>query len=382
MTTNIHNPSFLSSLNTIDLAAYLRLQGWKEEGKWGDKASVWIREEQEGEVLLPLTRDIGDFVLRMGDIIHTLSRLEQRPEVQVLNDLVLTSADVLRIRLHADSSSHTGTISLEDADLAIHNTREMMIAAACATIEPRGYYSSKKFTQAYDFVKKLRMAQTEQGSYIMKVISRVAPGLSQGEPDGLTPPPTKEPFERQVMYTLMSGLSALSEAAVEAGLRGNMEPFNRSVPKGVSANLCDALLGLAGSNQETSFEFTVSWAKTRLVPKQIPLSVKFLSDTLPVIEEASRGFKETSPQDEFELEGVVIKLTREAASGPGNVTILGAIEDKLRRVSAQIDEKNYHLAIPAHQSHSLIRVRGELYKSGNLWILRNTRHFQVLTSEE
>ena len=180
---NLRDKYTFSSIATLDVAAYLRSRGWFEEKKWGKKASIWLHQDLDGEILLPLSKELKDFHLRMGDIIYTLSRLENRSRLEILNDISVVSA----------------------------------------------------------------------------------------------------------------------------------------------------------------------------------------------------VFKEKSPQEEFELEGVVIKLMRTAKTGPGTITISGAVEDKVRRISAELDEKNYLVAVKAHANHDVIRVTGELVKSGGPWILKNPRYFKVLT---
>ena len=69
-----------------------------------------------------------------------------------------------------------------------------------------------------------------------------------------------EPYERRVTRALFIALAALDDAARVAAADGNMEPFQAAVKSGVSANLWDAVLGLADAASKQSIDF-------RVVPK-------------------------------------------------------------------------------------------------------------------
>ena len=73
----------------VDPAA-LRCRGWRQEADLNGKGSVWLLPAQEGreeaDITLPLQRDLGDFTLRMGEVLRTLRQIEQRPEVEILQD--------------------------------------------------------------------------------------------------------------------------------------------------------------------------------------------------------------------------------------------------------------------------------------------------------
>lgn len=383
MNVDIKDTSVLYSLAPMDIAAYLRSRSWSEVENWDNKASIWVTSSKEAEILLPFQKDLADFSLRMADVLKTLSRYEQRSQSEILHDLIVTSADVIRVRLISDNKSQTTSISLDDANVAIQSTKELMMAAACSAVEPRSYFPSKKFLQATNYTKKLRLGQTEPGSYVLTVISKVSPTLVRSKqeesPDVF---PTEEPFERQVTTMLMSGLIAVRQAAMEAGMSGNIEPFHRAVEKGASANLCDSLLGFSGANRDIAFEISMSWSRSRPIPEQIQTVVSFSTDSLPIIEEAARIFKENSYQEEFDLIGHIIGLRRETELESGNVLIVGAVEGRARKVSITLDDKLYNMAIRAHENRSIIRVEGDLVKSGNQYRMLLPRHFQILNEDE
>jgi hypothetical protein len=74
------------------------------------------------------------------------------------------------------------------------------------------------------YLTNVRMGQIERGSFMLTMLSPVPPALTppQGTPTSSEAP---EPYERQVVRTLIDALDALGGAAREAAARGGMEPF-------------------------------------------------------------------------------------------------------------------------------------------------------------
>ena len=79
------------ALRPLEVASYLRVHGWRQEADLNGKGSVWLLpaevDARRRTLRLPLQRDLGDFALRMGDVLRTLRRVERRPEPEILQDL-------------------------------------------------------------------------------------------------------------------------------------------------------------------------------------------------------------------------------------------------------------------------------------------------------
>src|SRR5437773_2550332 len=110
MNVDIRDKSALASLRLLDVIAYLRATGWQQSPRTSS-GQMWTH--RDFEVLLPGSRDVRDFALRMGDALVVLSTFEQRAQVEIFNDLVVTSADVIRIRA-SESESGDGTVPLRE----------------------------------------------------------------------------------------------------------------------------------------------------------------------------------------------------------------------------------------------------------------------------
>jgi hypothetical protein len=62
--------------------------------------------------------------------------------------------------------------------------RDLALAAPCAAITKRAHFVTRKPMKAIEYLNKVRMAHTEQGSYVLTILSPVAPALT---PEGELP---------------------------------------------------------------------------------------------------------------------------------------------------------------------------------------------------
>jgi hypothetical protein len=376
---DIRDASAIRTLRPLEVAAYLRSTGWDAKEPTA-KASTWMRTNgaEVFEVTVPLDETLRDYALRMGEVLHTLAAAENRSQGQVFSDLLTTFADVLRIRID-DPEAGDGTLSIEAHAQIAQKARDLLLAAACSAMEHRAVWHTNKPAQAIEQVRKLRVGQSERGSYIVTVISRVSPALTVPSNGELFE--SDLPFERQVTQTLATSLAALDAAAATAALSGKFDSFEQSVTKGVSANLCDAVAGLWGDEvRQRTLEFTFTWSPARPLEMQVPSQVRFSADQIPVIREASRVMKERSPVSDFELEGAVVKLDRKPGAEFGKVTVLGLVDGRPKRVTFELGEPLYHLAVQAHDQERALRCSGSLQREGRGYQLQNPR--DVIVEEE
>jgi uncharacterized Zn finger protein len=80
----------ITSINPIQIQTYLLSNGWIEEGKVNEIASIWHRSEVdkvEFEILLPENKSLKDFIQRIIDLVQVLSVFEDRKSEDILNDI-------------------------------------------------------------------------------------------------------------------------------------------------------------------------------------------------------------------------------------------------------------------------------------------------------
>jgi hypothetical protein len=384
MSANVLASDAQRALRPLEVASYLRVHGWRQEADLNGKGSVWLLPAEDGreeaDITLPLRRDLGDFALRMGDVLRTLRQVERRSEPEILQDLMTTSSDLIRVRAPS-GDAESGSLPLEQAVAFVERSRDLVLAAACAAISKRAYFATRKPTKATEYLSRVRMGQTERGSYVLTILSPVAPALApEGElPLDLEP---SEPYERQVTRTLAEGLAAMELAARDAAASGGMGGFEQAVQRGVSANLCDAVAGLSAVSPGEGLDIRIAWSRTRPVTNTVSSRVFLGSDSIPLIQEAARLFKDTAPVEDVELQGFVTRLARGPTETSGEVTLEGLVDGQLRRASVELGEGIYSQAVQAHEQRQRVACAGDLVKESGGFRLLNPRHFRVLAAEE
>jgi hypothetical protein len=382
MKASIRDAATLATMLPVESASYLRTRGWREVEHKDLRYAVWdlSREGEDFQILLPLDRSFRDYVLRMSEVLTTLALVERRSQLEILSDITTTLADVIRIRSQQEGSKD-GSLSLVGGVSLVENARDLLLAAACSTISKRAYFPTRKPDAAIHYVEKLRLGQTERGSFVVTIQSPVPPTL-QGSlfaEDYL--PESAEPFERRVAKTLMQAIAALREAADESAASGDIRPFREAVAIGVSANLCDALVGLQEGSGSEWLDIGISWAPARRMSEHIQSCVRIPREVSPVLQEAARVFKRVVPLEDFSLRGFVTDLHRED-SREGTITVSGVVEDRFRKVKVELDSSDYDRAITAHRERLPVSCEGDLVREGKGFVLKNATSFSVQRDED
>ncbi len=370
-------------LNPGDVAAYLRNSGWIEVESQPDRMSVWTSQidREEIEIILPLRRTLGDYVLRMSEVVGGIAARENRSQLEVLSDLQTAGADVIRVRFrHANAND--GSISLEQGEALIDNAREMMLAGACAVVQPKAYYATKRPDDAVEFVRRLRMGQTERGSFVLAIHSPVSPMIPGRQGVLFTP---DDPFERRAVIKLATALQSLRSATDRSLTTPDTDVFERLIPEGVSANLCSAIVGMNGKHSQHGDELRISftYARSRPAEASVPREIIIPSDHIGLIDEASRLYRRKAPPEETEIRGFVVQLKSEDINKPiaGPVTIKGYVKGEPRRIRIELGSEDHLLAMQAYEDRAEVMCSGEIIQLGSAWILKNPQRFTIVSDE-
>lgn len=374
MNVDIRDTEVLNALGPLDLELYLKSRGWNESFIMPDKYSVWITRDgnnEEYEITLPLDRTVIDYALRIGELLNTLELAENRSQTEIYNDLKTTSADIIRLKFSLPNSSG-GSIPIEKGVEIVNNVWGMMMASACSTIEPRPIFQARKPNQAVDYMKKVRLGQTEQGSYVVTVLSPVSPEINIKQTKLLNAQNSEDPFERKVILNLSTALAEMKYAAERAAVKSSFEYFEDAIEKGVSANLCEAVARLSSYNdQYQDLYVSFSLSRNRPAIADVVKNVYLSADIMPVLDEVARVFRESAPRDDFEVRGPVIRLERNEGSSAGKITVIAFIDEKPRKIIFELPDELYHLAVQAHDQEKTIACYGTLVREGRTYFLKN-----------
>jgi hypothetical protein len=102
---------------------------------------------------------------------------------------------------------------------------------------------------------------------------------------------------------------------------------------------------------------------------------------VPLLQEASRILRETTPREGFILRGFVVGLEPESDDRQGRAIIAGLIDGDLHKVECNLAGTHYLRARRAFDRRQVIRCTGDLVQSGERYILRNPRNVTLLDEE-
>lgn len=373
-------------IDTIDpglIARYLGSQNWTKLPDSFSGLEIWDKESSDHRhfrVWLPQSRRFADFDTSILRVVNTLAQVEDRSQLQIIEDFeTVGTGDIIRVKTEDEFQRHNGTLPLFNGIELMHQARDMTIAAALSTIERREVYPNRRPNQVIDYIKSVRMGQSERGSYIVKLISPI--DSAQYQQLGLEGigPPEAPPFERQVVINLERSLSALAYVANDAYKRGRFffPAFREVVDEGISANLCEAIAPRREPNEYFHpVEVSISWSYIIQSPHTAASSIVFPVQLMPLIAEAAREFRQKNPED-IVLRGYVTGLRRRKKGDPNSVTLASNVDDQLRSVKITLNEDAYELAIKAHENDSEVSIMGTLLRQGNFLTLENPTNFHI-----
>ena len=373
MNVQIRDPVLFQHLSHLDVRAYLAGQRWAEAGRIGNKATIHTQQDaahRTWEILLPSREDVADYPERMAEALRTLAQVEGRSELLIYRDLLAAGADVLRVAIpHAATD---GTIAIQEGVLLHQEAENLLLAAACAVVQPRPSYHAGKVTEAVQYLETVRLGPSEVGSYVITLLSPVAPILRRHSQQS---PLEDEPFARQVTYRLAEALDALEQAANDAAASDDFAAFETRVSQGISANLCEAVARLA--QQCHGIRLELSWARVR--PAGRPNFRRFFSrETGRLLEEAAREFRSNEPRLDCALTGWVIRLDREPDQFDGRATLRLLIDNRPRHVSVQFEQSMFDTVIHAFRDRIPISLDGDLFPVGQRYELGNPRNLTLI----
>ena len=366
MKAQILDAKALRAISPAALAAYARGEGWRKVEAYGMHADVYVGDGKP-EIILPRTDRLADYASVVSRLIGVFSDVNERDELPTYRDLVGADRDVVRVR--AIGADDEGSITLDAGVELVCQAREMLLAAACATRPtPQSVYRAGANKEASEYMKHVRLGQTEHGSFVVTLMAPVPPML-QPLLDETWASFKDEPMERQVTRRLVEALEA-SRNAVELAHSGDgMSAFENAIRKGVSANMCEAVAKLI--EQSDGLEISVHWARTRPTP-EARRKIDFSDSDAAVLKEAARAFRAKQPRPGVILFGSVHTLKRDQHDIEGLVTFKAEVDNKVQSVNAVLDENNYSVAVRAHEARNPVVVTGDLERVKQRWRLINT----------
>ena len=373
MQASIHDREALKAISPAALAAYARSAGWQRGEIYRVHSHVYAGHDRP-EIIVPRTDHLGDYATVVSRLIGVFAQVADQDELTIYRSLVTGDRDVVRVRV-ADADD--GSLELNQGVDLIGGARDLVLSAACSITKPgQKVYRAGANREAKDLVEQMRLGQTDQGSFVITVLTPVVPPQLQQE---LLPNSEDRdaPIQRKMTRHLLEALQAAREST-ERAAAGDGHALASMTEQGVSANLCDALVRLI--RPFSNLDVGVSWARTR--PALLPeATVRFGKADSPILEEAARLFRERAPREGVHLPGFVQLLRRPETEDDGTIRLKAHIEGQEQSVTTVLAQSDYEKAVQAHRDRAMVTLKGDLERQGQRWRLLNGQVEAVLANE-
>ncbi|WP_353143510.1 hypothetical protein [Acinetobacter pragensis] len=356
-----------SSNQLYNLSAYLESRNWIVQKKAQSNFQIWHRPEkkfQEYEIVQPLDRNILGYKQRIFELITTLSIFESRDSIEIIKDIDFFSYDILKVRLIGEQLND-GYININDGVMLFEKVKSFLHAILHAIASKKSFYPNPTAIPAIfdDYYKSLKLGQTEHGSYIVNIL---APHKNQANDQF-------ESFENNLTSNISENfnltLEALQSSIKKYEKNHNFRFFQESISKGVSANLCDSLIGMSGKNHNYDIEISIKSRKTKITSRH-----KFNSSTIQFLKEASDYLKGHQLIENYNVIGTIINLKQQPEENFGEVTIKFKYNQKTKNIKLRLESQNYIEAVKAHAEKSVVSILGDLAINGKNTILLNSQN--------
>ena len=373
MKVNIRDAGALRAVTPAALAAHARVAGWSVQERYGEHSDVYVGEDLP-DIIIPRTERLGDYASTVAEMIDVFAQVADQDELTVYRLLVTADRDVVRVRVGGESDD--GSVSLDAGANLVGGARDMLASAARSLRDRRPVYHGRMDREAKELLKRVRLGQTDQGSFVVTLLTPVVPQqVPMLVPD---PEDLNAPIERQMTRCLVKALCATREM-VERTTAGDEGTFDESVASGVSANLCEALVRII--HPFPTLDVGVSWARTRSTEGPDAL-VQFGRADAPLLEEAARSLRERAPQPDVRLKGFVRLLKRDQEDIDGTIGLAADVDGRQQSVKATLYHEDYERAVQAHQAKVPVVLAGDLDRVGKRWRLLNPHLVNVIVDRE
>ena len=372
MRVSIRDKEPLSEISPAALSAYARAEGWRRTDNYGDSSDVYVSDGLP-EIILPRTQRLGDYANVVSQLIEIFADVAGTDELSLYRDLVTADRDVIRVRA---AEGDDGAVPVSDGINLVCGAHDMVLAAACSLRDPRPVYRAGANKEAMGYVNNIRMGQTEQGSFVVTLLTPVvSPPMQQPLIPDLTH--NDDSIERKMTKRLASALRATRQAT-ESVVGGDTDAFFQAVENGVSANLCEALVRLI--EPFPTLDVSLIWARTHPMNTAREV-VRFAKGDAPILREAARLFRNREPRPDVRLVGLVHRLKRDERE-VGTITLRAYIDEQMQSVVAVLSQSDYARAIQAHKEKAPVVAEGDLERYGQRWRLLNPRIAGVIPQQD
>lgn len=361
-----------------------KLTGLLEEAGWrpaGGRRGIYMRYLPPGSeespsrfssLLIPLDVHAPEFGDVMKSALMQIAEDRESWTRVIYPRLAVDASDEFRFR--RESAAPSGFIDWRSGERLIESARRTLLAGAKFFLGPDRHFVNRHGRFASRYLDEVLMGQTAPGSYIVTAYAPPHAGISLSSSGAEMSylPDVGVAHAREVSQAVVRAVEATAEAVEHYRASGSLSGFEAGVPRGISYEMTQALLGIAANSDGA--DITVEWDSSS--PESAPQSVQFEfrgSDAEPLGKAAVRLAEDKSSRM-VTMIGRVHLLAKKDVGSPGVFGVEALTSGPARKVRVRLaDDEDYHAAIRAHEEDLALQVSGKLEKEGNLsWLYNAT----------
>ncbi len=335
-------------------ARYLTAKSWQIAFEL-EYAVIWQKDLGHRILEVTLPKPIAeDREEVLQKALEKLAKIEEKNVETLKLNISNQYTDKLSVRVIGESVKD-GTIPLNEGVKLFEKTKHLINALALSAKKKKaafGHNSGGK--DVAEFMSQVRLGQTQIGSYIVN-LSYPVENIEIKEQNEIIQAIS---FSRSVSHNLVNSLNKLKEKITHYD--HNPTIFAELIPEGVSHNLCEAIIGLSGSDQQRKIEIKlqVGEISDESMPSET-FNIKFSQKEIKVIQVAFRYYQGEYTLPHYEIIGKVVGLHSSNLADGGYIQVPCKIEDKTVDIRVDLPPEQYKLAAEAHKTEQQIRCKGE-----------------------
>lgn len=350
-------------------ARYLTVKSWQIAFEL-EYAVIWQRElgHQILEITLPKPSAEDRYEV-LKKTLEKLAKIEEKTVETLKLNISNQYTDKLSVRVVGESVED-GTIPLDDGVKLFEKTKHLINALALSAKKKKavfGHNSGGK--DVTEFMSQVRLGQTQIGSYIIN-LSYPVENIEVKEQNEIIQAIS---FSRSVSHNLVNSLKKLKEKITH--YENNPTSFAELIPEGVSHNLCEAIIGLSGSEQQRQVEIKLQAGEISDEAMPSEINIQFDQNEIKVVQIASKYYQGEYTLPHYEIIGKIVGLHSSNLAEGGYIQVPCKIGDKTVEIRIDLPPEQYQLAAEAHKTEQQVRCKGE-----NLYINKKKGRLQKLTS--
>lgn len=371
--------SILDSLYMLPLHHFRSYLAYEEDWALVNENDLWIVYEDSDaiELAIPKNKLASDYQMNIDHALKTLSFAQDKEPEVIADDILSYEFDILGAIL--EESDSATSISMRSADGYFAELKQLLIFSASSE-EKREPFFRTALQKARKVLDHFQFGHTVRGSFGYRIESKIMADSHVQYSMFADKPEPVIPHERKVMERIYKGL-ATTDRAVNTG---DISLLTEGFDSGLNANMCTALLNMAGDRTDP-IEYSFKWSKKITVSDEFTAvpRIRINRDHLEYLEAASEQLYRQNPAC-VSIEGLVTNLSSkgdpESEEMDGRSITIQRLtpEGRSQRVSVVLDRDAYLAAIKAHREWKTVGVQGYLEYKSSKWRLTEPEGFKIL----